>query len=1254
MTKYWFKILIPIFILGLFSSCVGEKKGKNPNCAAGTSFDKLSQKCVNFGKAPTSTLNVVNLVEDDPKTNFILQYTDDNRDEASSCQVFDTESDFEVRSPVFDSIQSDVADTVNLATLCATGINAATYPVQSADALALVALIQQARDGVYSTETTLGMSAALSTVISRVQDLTNYCEAFTPQPSVQFYGESAANSNLELSNKKTFIDNRCSCSAGVCSSDIILNENVHGSYGISYNISDAEDGTSVTKQVSIVVASVNDAPIAVDHYDYGNESTTTSDSPIAFTIPLGRDVEDDTSPFLTYQIATAPSNGVISGCALANDGSAATDRTCIYTPNDRDAGVAYVDPSTHAKKSTLTLPTENGTNDLILRARVVGSLGDDITLNISSQELLNTGSNVDVSVDGRDITVLIDNEVTTINDIVSAINNHPMASSIVTVTTTNAINDTFEITPSAQSLSGGVAPFDIFTYQVSDGQSVSQNLGRVTLDIFSQDDPPVAATVPPASLIFNEDSVSTVRLTVTDSEGDTATSCTVTPTTAKIVSSVCTCVPGELYCDVDFTPAENETGIAFFNWSISTTGTAGAQASLSQLSVVTINAVNDAPFAKSIDIDLGDESDTASPSTYSFTLDDSGLALGLDLESDALSYELTSALGGATLTGCLAGTVLTPGATCAYTPVDGNLNGVSTKASGNYIVGGGDIVFTAKHAGENMNGVDIIVQDSTIADSLGAFVSVDSSSVSDINVNVYIDSGTTNLGQVEAAILADPYASELLATNVTSSASLALVGTTTLAGATSAADVLEYKVTDTSGATAFGSVHLNIAVKDDSPVVCPYSDFIDAPECGLAGCVGTTTPISNIQPKSAGVLYYDQGSAVCYRSTGISSTNDWEIVTDYTQIIEKRIVNQNGYVEIDNIRIDEGGADTVEDADSITIKDITITDGGLGLIPRKSANIQVTYGGSSVALAPAVPGVGVPMTGTLPDGAASSDELPVKIKIIPSDGVSGTAVVTITFSDGVNDVDLTIPVEITNVAVQHKGWANIVAMGPKVDKSGNVKDSSYVCNYSETKCDNGESCSGVSVPTANVSADEVNAIYYEEPSVSKPDGQCYYASATGSSDWIAFNSYCNMTASFYDSACSNATCLDSSAPSNEPENLNTFFTDLQYDSVNQIAQTTCYRSIGRALPSGAALTPGQISNSWQEYKGTGSVHLRWNTMLLSGVGTISGFNVFRRLSLDEFDYKRPINKELISATSNEYIDNSSNSKVGPVPNTVYF
>ena len=1263
MTKYWFKILIPLFVLSLLSSCVGEKKGKNPNCATGTAFDKLSQRCVSYGKAPTSTLNVLNLDEDAPATTFMLDYTDDNKDQASSCQVFDNEDDIEIRSPLVSTIGTQTEALKDELARCATSINAGNNPVTSSIALGYLANLEDASTSILSTDQTSTMLGALNSFIIQTNILANYCISLVNLPTSQFFGNAALTELEKVIEQKKWIERRCYCAGGTCRSEVVVAPDKNGSYGISYNISDSVDGTSVTKQVSINVSSVNDSPVARDFHISGIESTPETSTSTAFSIPFGRDVESDESPFLGYQIIDGPDRGTITGCALSNPGIIGSTLNCSYTAADLD-GFGVGAPG-RLELSTL------GVNKLIFESNVFGVDGNDISIKVSQHPLKNSGSDIIVDVRGRAITIYIEDGETHINDIISAVNSDLYASSIVTASESGGLNDKMTVTPTSIALSGGTDSYDSFTYRVHDGLSYSESSGRVSIDLTAVDDAPRGVAT---SVNLSEDTFDyTHTFTVTDSEGDLATSCTVNTidpsgdNTELIISTPCSCSGTDLTCTVGITTPKDQTGLFEVQWSI----TAGALAMTSfKSSYFTILPTNDAPFANNIVIDGPfSESATAKVLTpYSFTLP----ALGIDIDfGDSLQYELVSTLlAEESFTGCVDDSgKLTPGATCYYTPSNGNINGVAgpgSLASGIYTDGLETITFTAVTPGQNMNGVQVHVIEDPRANYLGVFAEVGSDDADNIDIMVYIDeNGIADFEDIENAILENPYASLLITASAPSNdGAIAVEQIVTLDHADEhAAKVLEYKVVDSAGLEAYGAIHINIEERNDTPVICPYSDFADAPECGLSGCIGNISPIeSDIIPKSVGVLYYDQGSSVCYKSTGISTAVDWTIMTDGSVTLEKKVVNQNGFVEINNIRIDEGGADTSEDLEYISIKDIRVS-GDSSLIPRKANNIVVFYDGEKIDYIDDIPPAlddmeSIPLAGfdyeAIASDAYSSDTKDVKVKIIPNDGVEGTAVVTVTFSDGTNDVDLIIPIEITNVAVQHKGWTSVVAMGPKVDKNGIVKDSNYVCNYSETKCDDGESCSGVSVPTANVSADEVNAIYFEQASVSKPDGQCYYASATGNASWIAFDSYCSMTPSYYDSACSTASCLDELAPSVEPENLNTLFTQLEYDPISGIAQTTCYRSIGRALPSGAALDATQISNSWQTYKGTGSVHLSWNTMLISGSGTISGFNIFRRLALEEFDYKRPINNDLVNAHSNEYIDNSSNSNVGPVPNTVYY
>jgi hypothetical protein len=74
----------------------------------------------------------------------------------------------------------------------------------------------------------------------------------------------------------------------------------------------------------------------------------------------------------------------------------------------------------------------------------------------------------------------------------------------------------------------------------------------------------------------------------------------------------------------------------------------------------------------------------------------------------------------------------------------------------------------------------------------------------------------------------------------------------------------------------------------------------------------------------------------------------------------------------------------------------------------------------------------------------------------------------------------------------------------------------------------------------------------------------------------------------------------------------------------------------------------------EKYSATTSVTLEWKFFEISGEGSMDGFNVYRRMSHEKFDYYRPINKELISNDSNQYVDSGKNSIIAPVPKTVYY
>ncbi len=100
----------------------------------------------------------------------------------------------------------------------------------------------------------------------------------------------------------------------------VPDEDYYGEDSFTFRANDGQ-ADSNTATVSITVNPVNDAPVARD----GNV-LTSADSPVDITL-RAYDVDGDA---LTYAIAEAPANGVVSG----DDG----DGTVTYTPNDGFAG----------------------------------------------------------------------------------------------------------------------------------------------------------------------------------------------------------------------------------------------------------------------------------------------------------------------------------------------------------------------------------------------------------------------------------------------------------------------------------------------------------------------------------------------------------------------------------------------------------------------------------------------------------------------------------------------------------------------------------------------------------------------------------------------------------------------------------------------------------------------------------------------------------------------------------------------------
>lgn len=129
--------------------------------------------------------------------------------------------------------------------------------------------------------------------------------------------------------------------------------------------------------------------------------------------------------------------------------------------------------------------------------------------------------------------------------------------------------------------------------------------------------PPVANNISPAA--FNEDTQSIITLNYTDSEGDLATTCSLSSLVKVQITQACACTAGT--CTVGVTSNPNANGAASFNYTV----TANAQVSNSASASLSITPVPDAPIAFPVNAPSFDEG-TQSIITLNYSDGDSDLA----------------------------------------------------------------------------------------------------------------------------------------------------------------------------------------------------------------------------------------------------------------------------------------------------------------------------------------------------------------------------------------------------------------------------------------------------------------------------------------------------------------------------------------------------------------------------------------------------------------------------------------------------
>ena len=439
------------------------------------------------------------------------------------------------------------------------------------------------------------------------------------------------------------------------------------------------DGSLEDSQlITVTVSAVNDTPVATTLL-----SGSTNEGTSVIMQLSGTDVDGDN---LTYSLDTDASNG-----SVVLDGNLAT-----YTPtadfNGDDSFTFSVSDGvlTDTAEVTLTITAVNDTPVLASVSNVsfdedgsgstslsaVDVDGDDLTFSVSG------GTSITATLDGSDVSFsapdnyngsedfsisVTDGELTDSQSFtvtVNAVNDAPVANTasattaedqsvVVTLSGSDIDGDNLsfsldsDATNGSVSISGSFATYtpnanyngsDSFSFSVSDGSLT--DAATVSLTVNAVNDAPVLASISDVS--FDEDGSGVTSISASDVDGDDL------EFSISGGSSISISLSGN---DVSLSAPQDYNGSENFTITV----TDGGGLTDSQIIMVTINAVNDAPVAQSGLSGTTNEDESVSV-----------LLSGSDVDGDVLTYSISSQTTN--------GTVEISGSNATYVP-NANFNG---------------------------------------------------------------------------------------------------------------------------------------------------------------------------------------------------------------------------------------------------------------------------------------------------------------------------------------------------------------------------------------------------------------------------------------------------------------------------------------------------------------------------------------------------------------------------------------------------
>lgn len=364
--------------------------------------------------------------------------------------------------------------------------------------------------------------------------------------------------------------------------------NFNGSDSFTYTVRDQSGAVSNAATVSVTVAAVNDAPVAV-----ADSATTPEDTQVTINV-AANDTDIDTGDAVvasTLVITTAPAHGT----AVVSNGQ------IRYTPalnfNGADS-LAYTIEDSHGAVSNAATVLINvtGVNDLPVAANDSATVQEDGSVQIT------------VTANDSDADGTLD--LTTVQIVTAASHGS---------TAVNAVTGVVTYTPAANYYGA-----DSFRYVVRDNSNGVSNMATVSLTVTAVNDAPIARA---DTVTASEDTA--LRINVTGNDEDIDGSLNLSTLAIVTAASHGTAV-GQTDGTVLYTPSRDYNGADSFSYRLQDdAGTWSAPALVS----VTVQAVNDAPTATGLPARVSVDEDTAT-----------GINLGAGQVSDVDSSHLTLTL----------------------------------------------------------------------------------------------------------------------------------------------------------------------------------------------------------------------------------------------------------------------------------------------------------------------------------------------------------------------------------------------------------------------------------------------------------------------------------------------------------------------------------------------------------------------------------------------------------------------------------